>query len=140
MLSNLCCLSRACLSNKHKALMTVEDVIKTFFVLPNGQLQPLLEDLVVTRCVRQVSEGVDLLIHGCLLQRKHPTGWQTGAEGHAGSLAVSLSVSITVSVSVAVTIAILRPVVPISVPVLTDGKTQVIVTQVSRDFGLIPMF
>lgn len=81
MLSDLCGLSRACLSNEHKALMTVEDVIKSFFVLPNGQLQPFLEDLVVTRCVRQVGEGIDLLIHGCLLQRKYPNGRY--AEGHA---------------------------------------------------------
>lgn len=122
--SNLCGLSRAGLSNEHKALMPVEDVIETFLVLPDGQLQPLLEDLVKARRVRQVGEGVDLLIHGRLLQREHPDAGHGGAEGHGGHLAVSIPVSIAVSVTVS--IPFLRPVVTISVTVLTDGRTQII--------------
>lgn len=104
--------------------MPVEDVIKTFLVLPDGQLQPLLEDLVKARRVRQVGEGVDLLIHGRLLQREHPAAGHDRADGHDRRLAVSIPVSIAVSVSVTVSIPILRPVVPISVTVLTDGKTN----------------
>lgn len=103
--SNLCSLSRACLSNQHEALMTVEDIVKAFFIFPNGQLQPLLEDLVVAWGVRQVSERVDLLLHGRLLQRNHAyTAGHTGAEGRTRTLAVPLSVPVTISVAVAVTI------------------------------------
>ncbi len=100
--------------------MPVEDVIEALLVLPDGQLQPLLEDLVKARRVRQVGEGVDLLIHGRLLQREHPDAGHGGAEGRGGHLAVSIPVSIAVTVS----ISILRPVVTISVTVLTDGKTN----------------
>lgn len=103
--------------------MTIEDIIKPFFVFPNGQLQPLLEDLIVAWGVRQIGEGVDLLMHGCLLQWDHPdTAGDTGAEGGTGALAVSLSVPITISVTVTVAVSILRPLIPISVTVFTAGK------------------
>lgn len=102
--------------------MPVEDVIKALFVLPDGQLQPLLEDLVEARRVRQVGEGVDLLLHGRLLQREHPNAGHAGDERRTSRLAVSIPVSIAVSVSV--TVAILRTVIPISVSVLTGRKTS----------------
>lgn len=59
----LCGLSRACLSHQHKRLVVHQDVSEPLFVLPDGQLQPLLEDLIVAWCVGQVGEGVDLLLN-----------------------------------------------------------------------------
>lgn len=113
MQSNLCGLSRAGLSYKHKALMAVQDVIKALFILPDGQLQPLLEDLVVAWRVRQVGEGVDLLMHAGLLQRKNPASRHAGAERRTRRLTVSLSVPIAVSVSVTVALS-----VPVTISIL----------------------
>lgn len=58
----LCGLSRACLSHQHKRLVTHQDVSEGLSVLPDGQLQPLLQDLIVAWRVGQVGEGVDLLL------------------------------------------------------------------------------
>lgn len=60
----LCGLSRARLSHQHKGLVTHQDVCEALSVLPDRQLQPLLQDLIVAWRVGQVGEGVDLLLNG----------------------------------------------------------------------------
>lgn len=65
---NLSGLSRARLSNQHKGLVAHQDFSEALSVLPDGQLQPLLQDLKVARRVRQVGDGVDLLWNGALLK------------------------------------------------------------------------
>lgn len=65
---HLCGFSRAGLSHQHKRLVPHQDVSEALSVLPDGQLQPLLHDLVVAWRVGQVGEGVDLLLNGGLPQ------------------------------------------------------------------------
>ena len=51
-MSDLCRLPRASLSDKDKALMACDDIAEAFLVLPHWKLQPLLQDLIETWCVR----------------------------------------------------------------------------------------
>lgn len=78
----LCCLSRARLSHQHKRLVTHQDVSKALSVLPNRQLQPLLQDLIVAWRVWQVGEGVDLLLkRGLLEEASTNCSWDAGHPG-----------------------------------------------------------
>lgn len=107
----LCGLSRACLSHQHKRLITHQDVSEALSVLPDRQLQPLLQDLVVAGRVGQVGEGVDLLLYGGLLEEASTAcSWVVRHPG-------KLHVSAPVMVSIPVTAPVPRPLVAVSVPV-----------------------
>lgn len=89
-----------------------QDVSKSLSVLPDRQLQPLLQDLIVAWRVGQVGEGVDLLLNRALLQKASTTcSWDAGQpERPHVSVPVTGSIPVTVSqpfimVSVAVTSA-----------------------------------
>lgn len=43
-----------------------QDVCEILSVVPHGELLPFLENLIVLSCVWQLSERVDVLLHGGL--------------------------------------------------------------------------
>lgn len=55
------------LSHQHKRLVLHQDLSEALLVLPDGQLQPLPEDLIVAWRVGQVGERVDLLLQRAFL-------------------------------------------------------------------------
>lgn len=77
----LCGLSRARLSHQHKRLVTHQDAGEALSVLPDRQLQPLLQDLIVAWCVGQVGEGVDLLLKRGWLREAAAGSWDAGQPG-----------------------------------------------------------
>ena len=112
-LAYLCGLPRASLSHQYKRLVTHQDVSEALSVLPDRQLQPLLQDLVIAWRVGQVGEGVDLLLNrGLLKEAATACSWESG---HPGQL--HIPVPVTVSVSIAVTVPVPRPLITVSVPV-----------------------
>lgn len=100
---NLSGLSRARLSNQHKGLVTHQDFSEALSVLPDGQLQPLLQDLKVAWRVGQVGDGVDLLRNGALPQ----------VTASAACSPEWLHVPVTASIPV--TVPLPRPAVTVSV-------------------------
>ena len=121
--------------------MPGEDVVEALLVLPHGQLQALLQDVVVSLCVRQVGEGVDLLVHRRLLQggqqdasgqtHGHTAGPQAQPQRASASrpaasvpLSVALPPPVSVPVAVPVALAVLRAVVTVSVTFLSVGQRK----------------
>lgn len=95
--SYLCRLPRARLSDQDKGLVVHQDVSKSLSVLPDRQLQPLLQDLIVAWRVGQVGEGVDLLLNRGMLKKASTTcSWDAG---HPERLHISVPGSIPVTVS-----------------------------------------
>lgn len=87
--------------------MACEDLVETLFVLPDRKLQALLEDLVVAWRVREVGEGVDLLMDSRLFQRNHPASRRRAhAQGRVGSFAVPVSFPISVTISVTIPVPV----------------------------------
>lgn len=96
--------------------MTCDDVTEALLIFPHRKLQPLLQDLVVARCVWQVGERVDLLVHTHLLENGH--NWYGWCTVHWATRRLCVSVSVPVSVPVPIPVSVPIP-VPVSGAVLT---------------------
>lgn len=107
----LCGLSRARLSHQHKGLVTHQDVSEALSVLPDRQLQSLLQDLIVAWRVGQAGEGVDLLLNRGLLKE------ESAACSRDVGRPERLHISVPVTVSIPVTVPVPRPFITVSVPV-----------------------
>lgn len=109
----LCGFSRARLPHQHKGLVTHQDFCEALPVLPDRQLQTLLQDFIVARRVGQVGEGVDLLLKGGWFHEDSAACSRVG--GNPGRLRISVPVPVPVPSSVAVPVP--RPFIAVSVPV-----------------------
>lgn len=102
--------------------MTCDDIAEPLLVLPHWKLQPLLQDLVVARRVRQVGEWVDLLVHGHLLEGQQAWLGRRAVRRDTRRLRVSVPVSVPVPVSISVpvpgavlTLSVAVPVSPVNI-------------------------
>lgn len=49
--THLCCFTRTSLTNKYERLVPDQDIGKPFLILPDRELKPFLQDLIIARCV-----------------------------------------------------------------------------------------
>lgn len=90
-----------------------QDVVEALSVLPHGELQPLLEDVIVAWGVGQAGERVDLLLEGSVLMEA-PTA-RSRVVGQPGRLK-------PVKVAMPFPVSIPPSLVPTSVPVTSERK------------------
>lgn len=108
----LCCLPRARLTHEHKRLVPHQDLGEPLPVLPDRQLQALLQDLIVAWRVRQVGKRVYLLLNGRLLKIfKTCDRW---AARHSRRIHVPVTLPLPVPVSM--------PVIPFPIAVLVTPR------------------